>query len=320
MIAEGSSVGAPCTCERKPSSAYFSARVMPDFASCKLASTSWVLFPIDEAMPIPEMTTRLMLASPCRYALVQFFRSSRCRALLEQADLQILRAIDNLAVHGKPPVGDAEHELCTHHSFDVDVVHNLANVRQHLTGKFELAEPERPAAAFAADPPQVETDHLPQGVKAETAGHHGIVLEMAAEEPEVRLDVELGAHQALAVFPAGLGNLADAVEHQHRRQRQLRVARAEHLAAAAGQQILVFVTATPIQHQNQPFSKSRWSVFRAKWTHFVPEPRQFSWIDATTPDQDAPAATGAHLFRQVVKRVRGTSIIGPRRRQSAPCG
>jgi hypothetical protein len=32
-------------------------------ASRKLASTSWVLLPIDETMPIPVTTTRLMAAS-----------------------------------------------------------------------------------------------------------------------------------------------------------------------------------------------------------------------------------------------------------------
>ena len=77
---------------------------------------------------------------------------------------------------------------------------------------------------------------------------------MAAEKPEVRLHIEFGADQALAVLSAGFGDLADAVEHQHRRQRQLRIAGAEQLAAAAGQQILVFVTAAPIQHR---FSLSR---------------------------------------------------------------
>src|SRR5205814_8700041 len=41
-------------------------------------------------------------------------------------------------------------------------------------------------------------------------------------------------------------------EHQHRRQRQLRIARAEHPAAAAGQQILVLITAAPFQHGIQP--------------------------------------------------------------------
>src|SRR6516164_11126497 len=65
---EGSSAGAPCTCERKPSLAMSSDRVIPDLASWRLDSTSWVLFPMDETMPIPVMTTRLMFASSCRFA------------------------------------------------------------------------------------------------------------------------------------------------------------------------------------------------------------------------------------------------------------
>src|SRR6187431_1084165 len=71
---------------------------------------------------------------------------------------------------------------------------------------------------------------------------------MTAEKPEIRRHIEFGADQTLAVLPAGFGNIADAVEHQHRRQRQLRIARAEQLAATARQQILVFVTAAAIQH------------------------------------------------------------------------
>ena len=71
---------------------------------------------------------------------------------------------------------------------------------------------------------------------------------MATEEPQVGLHIEFGADQALAIFAAGLGNFADAVEHQHRRQRQLGVARAKQLAPTARQQILIFITAAPIQH------------------------------------------------------------------------
>ena len=56
------------------------------------------------------------------------------------------------------------------------------------------------------------------------------------------------AHQALAVFAAGLGDLGDAVEHQHRRQRQLGVAGAEQLAAAAGQEVFVVKARTPLLH------------------------------------------------------------------------
>ena len=36
---------------------------MPDLASRRLASTSWVLLPMDETMPMPVTTTRLMVAS-----------------------------------------------------------------------------------------------------------------------------------------------------------------------------------------------------------------------------------------------------------------
>src|ERR1700710_2311717 len=76
---------------------------------------------------------------------------------------------------------------------------------------------------FAATAPDKKADHLPHRVEAETARHHRIVLEMAAEKPEIRLHIEFGADQAFAVFAAGLRNIRDAVEHQHRRQRQLRI-------------------------------------------------------------------------------------------------
>ena len=76
----------------------------------------------------------------------------------------------------------------------------------------------------AAHPAEEEADHLPQRVEAEAARHHRIVLEMAFEEPEIGLDVEFGLDLALAVPAALLGDLGDAVEHQHRRQRQLRIA------------------------------------------------------------------------------------------------
>src|SRR6201997_3058536 len=138
MTPAGSSVGAPCTWERKPSSAYLSARVIPDFASWRLASTSWVLFPIDETMPIPVMTTRLMFASPyIRLSLCACFRSSGCGALLEQPNPQTLRAIDNLPVDRKPPVGDTQHQLRAHHALDIDVVHNLAGVRHDLAAELQ---------------------------------------------------------------------------------------------------------------------------------------------------------------------------------------
>src|ERR1700737_1431804 len=60
---------------------------------------------------------------------------------------------------------------------------------------------------------------------------------MAGEEPEVRLDVELGNRLALAMLAARLADLGDAIEHQHRRQRQLRIPLAAPLPPLpAGQQ------------------------------------------------------------------------------------
>src|ERR1700751_2504969 len=127
---------------------------MPDFPSCRLESTSGVLFPMDETIPIPVMTTRLMFASPylSLCASARGLRSSRRGALLEQPDPQVLGAIDNLAIGGKPPVRDAQPELQAHHALDVDIIHNLAHVRHHLAGELEIAESQRTAAALATGP------------------------------------------------------------------------------------------------------------------------------------------------------------------------
>src|ERR1043165_6015306 len=134
---------------------------------------------MDETMPIPVMTTRLMFASPCLVSLcasARCFRSGRRTALLEQPNPQILGAIDNLAISRKPAIGNAQPELQAHYPLDVDVVHNLAHIRHHLAAKLQIAEPERPAAALAAGPAQKKPQHLPQRVEAETARHHGIAL------------------------------------------------------------------------------------------------------------------------------------------------
>ena len=63
---------------------------------------------------------------------------------------------------------------------------------------------------------------LPQRVKTEASRHHRVALEVAGKEPEIGLEIEHRADQSLAVFAARLGDFRNAVEHQHRRQRQLR--------------------------------------------------------------------------------------------------
>src|SRR6185437_411075 len=120
-----------------------------------------------------------------------------------------------------------------------------AYVRHHLAGEFQFAKAKRAATALAAAPGQKKPHHLPERVEPEAPRHDGIALEMAAEKPEIRFDIEFGADQPLAIFAAGSGNFADAVEHQHRRQWQLRIALAKNLAPAARQQIFIVVTAAP---------------------------------------------------------------------------
>ena len=159
-VPDGSSVGAPCTWQRKPSSANVSAREMPDLASRRLASTSCVLLPIDETMPIPVTTTRLITQPRLHLECERAARSARSRAahaplgcacvLLEQADLQVARPVDDRAVGRQPAVGDAEHQLRAHHPLDLDAVDDLLHRRQHLAGEFHLAQAERPALARAS--------------------------------------------------------------------------------------------------------------------------------------------------------------------------
>src|SRR6476646_2022414 len=134
MIASASRVGAPCTWQRNPRSAYSPAREIPDLASRRLANTSCVLLPMDETMPIPVTTTRLMDASrmtprlewrcaqdigtPLRVCL-------QLRTLAEQSDLEIEGAVDHRTIGGEPTIGDAKHQLGPHHPLDIDPVHDV---------------------------------------------------------------------------------------------------------------------------------------------------------------------------------------------------
>src|SRR5579875_4223336 len=65
---------------------------------------------------------------------------------------------------------------------------------------------------------------------------------MAAEEPMVGFDREFGADRALAVGTPLFRNIGDLVEHQQRRQRQLRIAGPEQVATPASNQIFIIVT------------------------------------------------------------------------------
>src|SRR5579871_1757751 len=200
---------------------------MPDFASRRDATTSCVLLPMDETMPIPVTTTRLMKRSSFLDAVVASERppsilrqaqdedtnlaltlslsmgegrlSRRCRCggglrqrgcgVAEQADLQILHFEGEIAVDPHDAVGDAQDELAHDHALELDIVGELAGGRQNHAGEFDIADAECAALAKPAGPAKEKADHLPERIESEAAGHHRIVLEMAFEEPQVRVDI-----------------------------------------------------------------------------------------------------------------------------------
>ena len=176
-------------------------------------------------------------------------RRSAASLVAEQADLEVDRPVDDDAVGREPAVGDAEHELGAHDPLDVDAVDDLFHGRQHLAGEFQLAQAERAAFAGRAEPAEEEAEQLPQRVEAEAARHHRVALEMAGEEPEVRLE-----HRA----PRG-----PVPCHSRRRlPRSRKCGRTSAWAAAAvahcpspnsspraaGQQILVVEACAPVLH------------------------------------------------------------------------
>src|SRR5688572_28581125 len=127
---------------------------MPDFASRRLAVTSCVLLPIDETMPIPVRTTRLMIASSAcvARALRTPLGPGRLRLVLEQPDLEVECPIDNGAVHREPAVRDAQDQFRAHHALEVDAVDDLPHGRLHLTGQLHFAHAERTSAAGGTEP------------------------------------------------------------------------------------------------------------------------------------------------------------------------
>ena len=117
-----------------------------------------------------------------------------------------------------------------------------------MVGELHLPYAERPAATWRTQPAEVKAHKLPECVNAKATGHHRVALEMASEEPEIGLDVEFGADEALVVGPPGLRDFGDPIKHEHRRQRQLRIAGAKQFPAATGQQVLIFEARTPFDH------------------------------------------------------------------------
>src|SRR5436190_17310390 len=251
--------GSPCTWQRNPSSAYLSARTMPDLASLSEASTSWVLFPIEETTPMPVTTTRRIkppsprLLPPPRHEQGRERPPASCAAPmygtllrgcglfspLEQSDAQVGSGIDDLPVRLHDAVGNRQLQLAQDHALQIDhVLHRLGGGNHHAC-EFDLAHAERAALAGRPEPAAKEAGQLPKRIEPQAPGHDGITLEVARPQPiqhGIAANIELGHDLALAVSAPRLRNAGDPIEHEHGRQRQLGVPAAEQLAATAGQQ------------------------------------------------------------------------------------
>src|SRR3954468_19604494 len=110
----GSILGAPWTWQRKPSSAYSGAKTIPGLAAFRLSSTSDALLPIEETIPMPVTTTRLMLSG--------LLASVPAANVGEQTDPQVFCFVDKLAVRLHKALGDAERDFGADDALDVDAV------------------------------------------------------------------------------------------------------------------------------------------------------------------------------------------------------
>src|SRR3990167_9530930 len=233
------SFSVPATWLRKPSSLYCGTNSMPDLPSFSDFVTSAALLPIGETIPRPVTTTRFMSAG-----------RRGGRRVLEEADLEATDLVDRLAIGGHEAVGDAQDQLAQNHALQMHMIGELAHRGHDHAGELDLAHAQRPATARCLHPAEEEAQHLPQRVERQAHWHHRIALEVAGEEPEVRLDVELGHDLALAELAAGVADLHDAVEHEHRWQRQLRVPGPEQVSLGAFDQVLKRITVLLLAHHS----------------------------------------------------------------------
>src|SRR5690606_11185950 len=144
---------------------------------------------------------------------------------------------DFAAIDADAAIGNSQGQRAVDGALDVQVVSDFLRGGQHLAEEFHFAGAQGAATAAVTLPAEEEADQLPHGIQAKAAGHDRVAFEMAAEEPQIRMNIELGDDLALAVLAADIGDMGNPVDHQHVRRRKLRITWAEHLAAAAAQQV-----------------------------------------------------------------------------------
>ena len=85
-----------------------------------------------------------------------------------------------------------------------------------------------------AQPGKKKTAPLPQRLKSKATGQDGVTGNITTEEPWVGRDLETADDLAAIVSAAFIGDKRIAGHHQHAWERQLRIARAEHLPVLRG--------------------------------------------------------------------------------------
>ncbi|KAG1077403.1 hypothetical protein G6F40_017091 [Rhizopus arrhizus] len=85
---------------------------------------------------------------------------------------------------------------------------------------------------------------------------------MAAEEPQVRADIQFGAYHAFAMRSAVLADFGDAVEHQHRIVGQTAGGGAEQFTACAGQQLVAVERVETSHGKRNPGSENEATIRR----------------------------------------------------------
>src|SRR5690606_29022266 len=111
---------------------------------------------------------------------------------------------DFAAIDADGAVGDGQDQRTIDRTLDVNVVGDFLGGRQDLAEELHFARTQGAAAAGIALPAEVEAYQLPHGVEAQAARHDGVAFEVAGEEPQVRVDIQLGDQFALAVLAADI--------------------------------------------------------------------------------------------------------------------
>jgi hypothetical protein len=112
--------------------------------------------------------------------------------------------------------------------------------------------PSARTAARRLHPAEEKTRHLPQRIEARQPGITGSPLKWQAKNQRSGFTSSSATTSPLPYLPPLSSDPDDTVEHQHGRQRELRVAGAEQVALGALDQVLEGVTLLFLAHAHRP--------------------------------------------------------------------